>query len=182
MTARHHQRHVDLGIRATGALLCCIAYVAIANLAAMPIRSQSVGALAYSLATVGFLGASAGSAMIALGHHLFDEIEVSQRWRHRPRAVAQSPLHREFGTAMDRSDVEMLVVGMDADGSWTVRGGEGRLLGRFATGQAAQHYARDQRRQRPAISIASSSGHPRRLEGRLTLSSVHRHNGSAGNA
>ena len=182
MTARHHQRHVDLGIRATGALLCCIAYVAITNLAAMPIRSQSVGALAYSLATVGFLGASAGSAMTVLGRHLFDAIEVSQRWQHRPQAITQSYLQPEFATAMDRSDVEMLVVGMDADGDWTVRGGGGRLFGRFPTRQAAQHYARDQRRQRPAISIASSSGHPPRLEGRLSLASVQRSNESAGNA
>lgn len=182
MTAPHHQRRKDLGLRAVGALLCCIAYVAIARLAAMPIRPQSAGALAYGLATIGFLGASAGSAMIVLGHHLFDEIEVSQRWRHPPHAAARSSLQAEFGIAMDRSDVEMLVVGRDADGSWTVRGGEGRLLGRFATDQAAQHYARDQRRQRPAISIASSSGHPRRLEGRLTLAHGRRQSGPAGNA
>jgi hypothetical protein len=182
MTAPHRQRHVDLGLRTGGALLCCIAYVAIAHLAAMHIRPRAAGALAYGLAMAGFLAASAGSAMIVLGHHLFDKIEVSQRWRHRPRAIPQSYLQPEFGTAMDRSDIEMLVVGMDADGDWTVRGGEGRLFGRFPTRQAAQHYARDQRRQRPAISITSSSGTPRRLEGRLSLASVQRSNESAGNA
>jgi hypothetical protein len=182
MTAPHRQRHVDLGLRAVGALLCCIAYVAIAHLVAMHIRPRSAGAIAYGLATAGFLSASAGSAMTVLGHHLFDAIEVSQRWQHRPQAITQSYLQPEFGTAMDGSDVEMLVVGMDADGDWTVRGGEGRLLGRFSTRQAAQHYARNQRRQRPAISIASSSGHPRRLEGRLSLASVQGRNGSAGNA
>ncbi|WP_156143736.1 hypothetical protein [Sphingomonas taxi] len=181
MPARHRLQPVDFGLRAVGALLCCIAYVAIAHLTAMHIRPRSAGALAYGLATAGFLGASAGSTMTVLGHHLFDAIEVSQRWQHRPQAITQSYLQPEFATAMDRSDVEMLVVGMDADGGWTVLGGEGWLLGRFPTRQAAQHYARDQRRQRPAISIASSSGHPPRLEGRLSLASVQRPNGSVGN-
>ena len=181
MPARHRLQPVDFGLRAVGALLCCIAYVAIAHLTAMHIRPRSAGALAYGLATAGFLGASAGSAMTVLGHHLFDAIEVSQRWQHRPQAITQSYLQPEFATAMDRSDVEMLVVDMDADGDWTVRGGDRRLVGRFPTRQAAQHYARDQPRQRQAISIASSSAHPRRLEGRLSLASVQRPNGSVGN-
>lgn len=35
------------------------------------------------LAAIAFLGASAGSVLVALGIHVFDQVEVSERWRHR---------------------------------------------------------------------------------------------------
>jgi hypothetical protein len=50
---------------------------------ALPVAFRASGVAAYLLALVGFLGASAGSALALYGRHLFDEIEVSARWRHR---------------------------------------------------------------------------------------------------
>ncbi|WP_375419711.1 hypothetical protein [uncultured Sphingomonas sp.] len=49
---------------------------------ALPVALRASGIVAYSLALGGFVGASAGSALALYGRHLFDEIEVSARWRH----------------------------------------------------------------------------------------------------
>ena len=37
-------------------------------------------ALVYLLALVAFCCASAGSALLVVGHHLFDEVQISERW------------------------------------------------------------------------------------------------------
>lgn len=81
MVAWHRSRQADLGLRALGLMSWTMAYFAVRTLVAMRISPQSAGALAYGLATIGFLGASAGSALAFMGNHLFDEIEVSSRWR-----------------------------------------------------------------------------------------------------
>jgi len=81
MGAWHRSRRADLGLRALGLMFWTVAYLAIRTLVGMRINPQSAGALAYGLATIGFLGASAGSALTSLGNHLFDEIEVISRWR-----------------------------------------------------------------------------------------------------
>ncbi|WP_347090994.1 hypothetical protein [Sphingomonas parapaucimobilis] len=45
-------------------------------------RPCRAGGLAgYALATAGFLFASLGSALAIMGEHLFDEVQVSARWR-----------------------------------------------------------------------------------------------------
>jgi len=41
---------------------------------------RSPGAVVFLLALVTFLSASAGGAMLILGPHLFDKVEVSERW------------------------------------------------------------------------------------------------------
>ncbi|WP_380931240.1 hypothetical protein [Sphingomonas arantia] len=69
-----------------------------------------------------------------------------------------------------RNATEMLVLGKDRDGSWTVREGEGLLLGRFTSSMAAHHFAQAERRSRPSAVIASSNGSRPRIAGRLTLS------------
>ena len=43
-------------------------------------------ALEFLLATGTFIAACAGSAMLIVGPHLLDEVEVSERWRRRPEA------------------------------------------------------------------------------------------------
>ena len=45
---------------------------------------DGTSALTFFLALVTFLAASAGSAMLIVGEHLFDEVEISQRWARRP--------------------------------------------------------------------------------------------------
>jgi len=122
----------------------------------------------YALAALGFMAASGGSAMLILGHRLFDEIEVSSRWRGRADLVFSD------GASMtDKQIAEpaMLVVGRDVDGSWTVRESARMLMGRLASAQAAERSARAERGGVSAISIATSAGSVRRLQGRLTLGS-----------
>jgi hypothetical protein len=41
---------------------------------------SSPGVAAFLLAMTAFLSASTGSAMLVLGPHLFDKVEVSERW------------------------------------------------------------------------------------------------------
>ena len=80
MVAWHRSVPVDLGLRASGLLLCGIAYAALSRLFAMHVSPQTAGLLASTLAALSFLGASAGSALAMLGHHLFDQISVGERW------------------------------------------------------------------------------------------------------
>lgn len=169
MAAWHRSRRADLGLRASGLLLCWISYAAIARLVALHVPPQSAGALAYGLAAIGFIAASGGSALLFLGHHLLDEIEVSARWRPKPDSDPLFPL--ENMTVHDMVEPTMLVVGRDVDGSWTVRESAGLLLGRFASARAAERFAQTEQRGRSAVSIATSAGSPRRLVGRLTLRS-----------
>ena len=82
MVAWHRSGMADIGLRTIGLSLCVISYLAIAHLIALqpPPPEQAVGAESFFLAAVGFLSASAGSAMTCLGNHLFDQVEISARW------------------------------------------------------------------------------------------------------
>ncbi len=88
MAAWHRSRRADLGLRASGLLVCGTAYTALSRLCAMPLSPDTVDALAFALAAIGLLAASAGSAMAALGHHLFDQIALSERWQPRSQDVS----------------------------------------------------------------------------------------------
>lgn len=167
MIAWHRSRRADIVLRASGLLLCWFSYTAISRLVAMHVPPQRADTLAYGIAAFGFMAASAGSALILLGHHLFDEIEVSARWRVRPNLNVFPP--SEGRIAMDIPEPAMLVVGRDIDGDWTVRESAGMLLGRFPSAQAAQRFAEAERCGRTSISVATSAGVPHRIEGRLSL-------------
>jgi len=167
MAAWHRSRRADVGLRVSGLLLCGVCYAAIWRLVAMHVPAQSAGALASALAATAFLAASAGSAMLTMGTHLFDVTDVGPRWRGRgyPVFMKGTPgMSEDTGT-----EPAMLVVGRDVDGSWAVRESAGRLLGRFPSAQAAERFARAERGGVSAISIATSAGSARRLQGRLTL-------------
>lgn len=79
----HHDWKTDIALRLCGALSCGISYLAINALLALRLANGQLpdGALPFILAAAGFLCASAGSALFALGHHIFDEVEISRRWR-----------------------------------------------------------------------------------------------------
>ena len=80
MAIWHRTLAGDLALRVSGAILLGLAWQAIESLA----RIDGAGAhspVAFALAAAGFFAGSAGSACIALGRHLFDEVEISERWR-----------------------------------------------------------------------------------------------------
>ncbi|WP_445191641.1 hypothetical protein ACT009_13835 [Sphingomonas sp. Tas61C01] len=73
----------DVALRVVGVVLGCVAHAAFGRLLALPAPARAVGAGAYALAALGFLSASAACALAIFGKHLFDQIEVSARWRPR---------------------------------------------------------------------------------------------------
>lgn len=77
----HRSRRADLGLRAGGLCLLAIAGLALRGLIALHITSGDADAFAFLLALIAFLSASLGSAATVLGGHLFEEVEVSARWR-----------------------------------------------------------------------------------------------------
>lgn len=77
-------RRTDLWLRLAGVLLLGVAALAIRMLLGRTSAATYPDALDYLLATVSFVGASAGAGLLALGRHIFDEVEVSERWRRRP--------------------------------------------------------------------------------------------------
>ena len=68
----------DLSLRASGVLLLTIAATAIHTLARL---HPPTGALAFLLATIGFLCASGGAMLVNVGRHIHDRVQVSARWR-----------------------------------------------------------------------------------------------------
>lgn len=117
MVAWHRSRRADILLRLLGLALCAIAYLAFARLVALHIAPGTRSpAIAYALALVGFLSGSMGNALTFLGHHLFDEVEVSARWRtRRPDLHAdgqgQAPsIHRQRHPA-PRTDEARLACG-----------------------------------------------------------------------
>jgi hypothetical protein len=117
MTDRTRKRTRDVLVRATGVLCCTSSYLAVRALVhlrlATPAAAQP-GAIAYALAAVAFLCASVGTALVVLGHHVFEEIEVSERWQHRP-----APSVPRAHQGIDGAD------SMSADVEYSAAGGEG---------------------------------------------------------
>lgn len=114
MTDWTKKRTTDAAIRVAGALCCAASYLSTSALvhprAAAP--AAQPGALAYALAAIAFLGASIGAALVVLGHHIFDQIEVSGRRQHRPAPLVTRP-QRSGATNVARSGGEWSVAGID---------------------------------------------------------------------
>jgi len=75
----------DIGLRLFGMALIGGAAAAISRMFGL-VHSGSGDpaiALVYLLALAGFVSASIGSALLFLGTHIFDEVELSERWRRR---------------------------------------------------------------------------------------------------
>ena len=79
----HQDWKAGIALRACGAAACGISYLAISALIGLRLGDGQLpdGVLPFVLAAAGFLRASVGSALLALGHHIFDEVEISQRWQ-----------------------------------------------------------------------------------------------------
>lgn len=83
MTEWHERSGADILIRVGG-----LALIALASLAAAALRHRALvdvrledDPLAYLLALAAFVAGSFGCASLALGHHLFDRIEIARRWQ-----------------------------------------------------------------------------------------------------
>ncbi len=81
MTAARRLR-TDLSLRASGVLLLAIATTAIHTLVRL---HPAAGPLAFLLATIGFLCASAGAMLVVVGGHIHDPVRISARWRRAAR-------------------------------------------------------------------------------------------------
>lgn len=94
----------DAFIRLCGAALAMAALFALQELVRLvptePPQHASVAELC--LATIGFLGASVGAALMALGAHVHDRVRVSARWA---RRHTQSSDHVRSGK--DQSDRQL---------------------------------------------------------------------------
>jgi len=72
----------DLSLRASGILSLAIAVIAIHILAS---RHPATGALAFLLAAIGFVCASAGVILVVVGGHIHDPVRISACWRRAAR-------------------------------------------------------------------------------------------------
>lgn len=88
MQNRYHDWKTDIAVRLCGALSGGISYLAISTLMALRLADGKLpdSALPFILATAALLCASVGSMLLALGHHIFDEVEINRRWHTPPIA------------------------------------------------------------------------------------------------
>ena len=77
MTDARHLR-TDLSLRASGVLSLAIAVTVIYTLARL---HPAAGPLAFLLAMIGFLCASAGAMLLVVGGHIHDPVKISARWQ-----------------------------------------------------------------------------------------------------
>lgn len=76
----------DIILRLCGAALALLSFLAIRHLCHLAAAHPGAkpGVLELSLAAVGFLGGSGGAGLLALGNHIFDPVQISQRWAQAP--------------------------------------------------------------------------------------------------
>jgi hypothetical protein len=102
MVLWHRSWQADVGLRLVGLVSCGVAYAALSHLFSVPLTARAPAPLTYALAAIGFVLASAGTALICLGHHLFDRIEVSSRWRR--GSGSDAPFRTDLVPAQSASD------------------------------------------------------------------------------
>jgi hypothetical protein len=82
-------RPKDIALRLCGAALCGLSYLSTHVLVGLGLAEP--GMLAFALAGTAFLSASLGATLLALGDHIFDEVEIAERWRTRLPAEETIP-------------------------------------------------------------------------------------------
>ena len=76
----HETGLAKFGLRVAGLIVLAIAYWAGAALYHRFAGTRAHPPLEYLLALAAIVCASTGSALTIMGHHLFDQVEVSSRW------------------------------------------------------------------------------------------------------
>jgi hypothetical protein len=79
----HRHQWRSFAPRFVGAVLLFLAWLAGSTLQHRADDHRPTGLLDGGLALVAFLSASAGSAALVMGDHLFDRVEIASRWRQR---------------------------------------------------------------------------------------------------
>jgi hypothetical protein len=74
------RNHAGLGLRLAGALLLVLAGLIGHRLFATPDPHAKREPVAYLLALIGMSSASTGAALMVLGRHLFDQVNLPPRW------------------------------------------------------------------------------------------------------
>ena len=84
----HRRKYADASLRLIGLALLALAAVIGRRLFAAADPQAIIKPMAYLLGLLFFAGASSGTALLALGRHLFDQVELSARWtiHSQPRA------------------------------------------------------------------------------------------------
>ena len=79
----HQDRRTDIGLRLAGAALWGLAWLAARQLAALHLTQTHTDPDMWAalLAAAAFLCASLGAALIIQGCHIFDRVEIGERWR-----------------------------------------------------------------------------------------------------
>jgi hypothetical protein len=80
------RKYGDLALRLAGLLLLCLAALIGRCLFAAPDAAAKDEPVAYLLGLIGMSSMSAGAALMVLGRHLFDQVNLPPRWRiHNPQ-------------------------------------------------------------------------------------------------
>lgn len=79
----HQDKRTDIGLRFAGAALWGLAWLAAGQLAALHLMQTHADPDMWAalLAAAAFLCASLGAVLITQGRHIFDRVEISERWR-----------------------------------------------------------------------------------------------------
>jgi hypothetical protein len=78
--AWHDRKYADVSLRMAGLVSLCVATLIARHLFAAPDPQGKVTVSAYLLALIGMASACTGAALVVLGRHLFDQVELSERW------------------------------------------------------------------------------------------------------
>lgn len=104
-------RASDLALRMAGLTLLPVGVLVIRTLyrliQASPVHDSTP--IEMGLAALGFIALSLGSLLLALGAHIFDQVEISARWAPRSAPVRERSNHSyAVRTDADPSDIDSL--------------------------------------------------------------------------
>lgn len=87
-------RERDLVIRVIGIFAIGVAILALRQLfvEVHTLPHHEASPIELLLAAIGFLGMSFGSMLVALGHHIFDEVVIARRWGRTSSLIDQPDL------------------------------------------------------------------------------------------
>ena len=111
MSAKPKSVSYNAVLRVVGALLLLSCWLLFRWLfkVADPGHRNDPGMLEFAAAWAGFICFSLGCALVFLGEHIFDEVEIAERWRRRPadRAIPSGFRRKELLAKFDISSTKI---------------------------------------------------------------------------